>query len=111
MKLVLEHMLPKRVRYAKVYFQAGAASLSVSIDGSTADWHATIGRKGEVELTDKEYARLRRTIPAEEVLDDDGDNVIVRSSAGYEESWRRPRWVLTRLRRSKGSGNWSEART
>lgn len=98
MKFLLEHQLPKRLRYAKVYFEAGSASVFFSLDGSSADWYASIGRtRRGVEMTDKEYARFRESVPAVEVLDDDGRNVVVRNAAGHEEQWQKPRWVLRRI--------------
>ncbi|MDG6898200.1 MAG: hypothetical protein JRM99_04070 [Nitrososphaerota archaeon] len=107
MKFLLEHKLPRRLRYAKVFFQAGPTSLLFSLDGANADWHASIGRKSAVEMTDKEYARFRAEIPATELLDDDGQEVIIRNAAGYDELWKKPRWVLegthrTRAVESKG---------
>ncbi len=99
MKFLLEHMLPKKLRYAKVYFEAGPTSLLFSLDGTSADWHATIGRRKEVRLTDAEYARLRSEMPAIEMLDDDGQRVLIRNAAGYEELWEKPRWTLARAHR------------
>ena len=101
MKFLLEHKLPKRLRYAKVYFEAGPTSLVFSLDGTNADWHATIGRK-EVQLTDAQYARLRSELPAVEMLDDDGRRVLIRNAAGYEEMWEKPKWVLERARKRQG---------
>ncbi len=100
MKFFLEHRLPKKLRYAKVYFQAGPTALSFSLDGTNADWHASIGRKA-MALTDAEYARLRKEMPATEMLDDDGQSVLIRNAAGYEELWEKPRWVLTRVHKSR----------
>ena len=96
MKFLLEHKLPRKLRYAKVYFQAGPTSLLFSLDGTSADWHATIGRKKGAQLTDAQYARLRSELPAVEMLDDDGQRVLIRNAAGYEELWNKPRWVLER---------------
>ncbi len=100
MKILLEHKLPKRLRYAKVYVETESASVYFSLDGDSADWHATIGKKRGVEMSDKEYTRLRANIPAVETLDDDGRTLIVRNALGFEEHWRKPRWVLTRERRA-----------
>ena len=99
MKFVLEHKLPRKLRYAKVYFQAGPTSLLFSLDGTSADWHATIGRKAGAQLTDAQYARLRSELPAVEMLDDDGQRVLIRNAAGYEELWNKPRWILERARK------------
>jgi hypothetical protein len=101
MKFLLEHQLPRRLRYAKVYFQAGSTSLLFSLDGTSADWHASIGRRREAALTDVEYARLRAEVPAVELLDDDGSRLLVRNAAGFEELWKKPRWVLERTRKRR----------
>lgn len=94
MKFLLEHKLPRKLRYAKVYFEAGPTSLLFSLDGTSADWHASIGRRKEAELTDAEYTRLRSELPAVDMLDDDGQRVLIRNAAGYEELWDKPRWTL-----------------
>lgn len=105
MKFLLEHQLPRKLRYARVFFQAGTASLFLSIDGASADWHASIGRgKKEVALTDREYSRLRNSLPAEELLDDDGEVVVIRNEAGEEEQWQKPQWVLKGVHRKPRAG-------
>jgi hypothetical protein len=101
LKFLLEHKLPRKLRYAKVFFEAGPTSLLFSLDGSSADWHASIGRRKKAVMTDAEYARFREEIPALEVLDDDGRSVLIRNAAGFEELWRKPRWVLERARKRK----------
>lgn len=101
MKFLLEHKLPRRLRYAKVFFEAGPTSLLFSLDGASADWHASIGRRKEAELTDAQYARFRAEVPAVELLDDDGQRVLIRNASGFEELWAKPRWVLQRMRREK----------
>jgi hypothetical protein len=101
LKFLLEHKLPRKLRYAKVYFEAGPTSLLFSLDGTSADWHASIGKKKGVEMTDAEYARLRMEIPAIELLDDDGRKVLIRNAAGIEELWEKPRWVLERARKRR----------
>jgi hypothetical protein len=97
LKFLLEHRLPKQLRYAKVYFEAGPTSVFFSLNGTTADWHASIGRTKEIKMTDAEYSRLRAEVPAVELLDDDGHKVMIRNAAGYEELWEKPRWVLARV--------------
>ena len=100
MKFLLEHQLPRRLRYAKVYFQAGTASVFLSVDGTSARWNASIGGgRRDVAMTDAEYARLREAIPAKELLDDDGQEVVIRNAAGDEERWTKPRWVLRGVHR------------
>ncbi len=101
MKFLLEHRLPKKLRYAKVYFQAGPTSMFFSLDGTSADWHASIGRRKGVEMTDAQYTRLRKEIPAVELLDDDGQHVLIRNAAGFEELWEKPRWMLSRVHRDR----------
>lgn len=100
MKVLLEHKLPKKLRYAKVYVETENASVYFSLDGTNADWHASIGRRKGVELSDKEYTRLRANVPAVETLDEDGRMLIVRNALGLEEHWEKPRWVLTRARKA-----------
>lgn len=107
MKVLLEHKFPKRLRYARVYVETGSASVYFSLDGDSADWHASIGKKKGVEMSDKEYTRLRAAIPAVETLDDDGRTLIVRNALGFEEHWRKPRWVLTRARKAGNAGDTS----
>jgi len=96
LKFLLEHKLPKKVRYARVYFEAGPTSLLFSLDGTSADWHASIGRRPGLGMTDAEYSRLRAELPAVELLDEDERTILVRNAAGYEELWEKPRWILTR---------------
>jgi len=104
MKFLLEHKLPKRVRYARVYFEAGPTSVLFSLDGTSADWHASIGRKKGVKMTDAQYARLRAEVPAVELLEEDDRRVLIRNAAGYEELWEKPSWVLTRAhKKAEGS--------
>lgn len=87
-----------------MYFEAGAASLFFSMDGSTANWQASIGRRrtDQLELSDKEYARFRASMPAIEMLDDNGQVLVVKDASGYEEQWKRPQWVLMGLRKTSG---------
>jgi len=104
MKFYLEHMFPRRLRYAKVYLEAGGASVSFSLNGGSANWHASIGKSGEVEMTDREYSRLRAALPAVETLDDNGKVVIIRNANGYEEQWRKPQWVLVNVHKTEHEG-------
>ncbi|MDV3278567.1 MAG: hypothetical protein LYZ69_08935 [Nitrososphaerales archaeon] len=104
MKFFLEHMLPRKLRYARVYLEAGGASVFFSLNGANADWHASIGSSREVEMSDLEYTRRRANLPAVEKVDDDGRTVIVRNAQGYEEQWKKPQWVLMNLRKTRGSG-------
>lgn len=105
LKFLLEHRFPRKLRYAKVYFEAGPTSVFFSLDGTTADWHASIGKPKDVEMTDAEYSRLRAEVPAVELLDDDDRKVLIRNAAGYEELWEKPRWTLARVHKSSSSKN------
>lgn len=102
MKFTLEHKLPRRLRYARIYFEAGPTSVLFSLDGASADWHASIGKKRSVGMTDPEYARFRALVPAVELLHSDGERVLIRDSAGYEELWEKPHWTLEGARKRKG---------
>ena len=104
MKFLLEHKLPRQLRYAKVYFQAGPTFVLFSLDGTSADWHASIGRKKSVSMSDSEYTRFRAEVPAVELLDEDGQRVLIRNAAGHEELWEKPRWVLSREHAGRSQG-------
>ena len=101
MKFMLEHKFPRRLRYARVYFQAGPTSVLFSLDGASADWHATVGKRTRASMTDPEYARFRAQVPAVEQLDCEDGKVLIRDAAGYEELWEKPRWVLESARKRK----------
>ncbi len=103
MKILLEHELPRKLRYARVYVEVGNASLYVSVDGTRASWFGSIGgrRRGAVSISDSEYARYRATTPATELIDGERGRVILRNKEGFEEEWSMPRWILTGLRRSR----------
>lgn len=99
MKFRLEHKVRRKSRYARVYFQAGSTSVLLSVDGTSADWHASIGKRKKAVMSDAEYARFRAEVPAVELLDDDGSRMLVRNAAGSEELWEKPHWVLERARK------------
>ncbi len=99
MKLVIRHDLPRRLRYAEVYLKFANASAYVRINGSRASWFATIGNNPAEEFSDREYSRLRSSIPVQEVLDDNGEFFVVRNAKGFEERWIRPRWILSGIRK------------
>lgn len=102
MRLFIEHAFPRRIRYAKLYLEVGNASMFLSLDGTTASWFATIGAKRKnTHISDKEYSRYRANVPAEALLDVDGERIILRNVAGFEEEWIRPMWILTALRRGR----------
>ncbi len=102
MKILLEHELPKRLRYAKVYLEVGSASLFVSVNGSRARWSGSIGGgKSSLSISDSEYSRYRASTPAKELIDEEKGRVILRNEKGFEEEWEMPRWVLKGFRRSR----------
>ena len=110
LKFRLEHALPRRLRYAKVYLEAGSASVFFSLDGASADWHARIGRRtARPEITDREYSRMRASSSAVELLGDDGRMFVVRNASGDEEAWLRPRWTLMRYKGKKGGADASDS--
>jgi len=101
LKLVIRHDFPRRIRYAEIYFQFANASAYININGSNASWFATIGNPTSVELSDREYSRIRASLPVESVLDDNGELVVLRNKKGMEERWYRPRWILAGIRKIK----------
>jgi len=102
MKILLEHGLPRRLRYAKVYLELGSSSLFVSVDGSHASWYGSIGgRKLSISVSDREYSRYRAETPATELVDQNEGRVILRNRQGNEEEWATPRWILTGFRRQR----------
>jgi len=102
MKVRLEHELPRKLRYAKVYLELGNAALFISINGSSASWFGQIGGRGiSLAVSDREYSRYRAAAPAAELLDQDEERIILRNRQGNEEEWITPRWVLTGFRRSR----------
>lgn len=99
MKIVIRHDFPRRLRYAEVYMQFANASAYLKINGSRACCFATIGNTPTEEFSDREYSRLRSSIPVQEVLDDNGEFFVVRNAKGFEERWMKPRWILSGIRR------------
>ena len=99
MTFLLEHKIYRKLRYARVFLQAGPTSVRFSLDGTSADWHASIGKRKRAVMTDAQYARFRAEVPAVELLDDDGSRMLVRNAAGSEELWEKPHWVLERARK------------
>lgn len=74
----------------------------VTVDGSTATWSGRIGGKKKMAfVSDREYSRFRASNPAVELVDADGERVILRSAKGIEEEWLRPRWILMGVRKAR----------
>jgi hypothetical protein len=103
MKLLFKHELPKRLSYAKVYLEAGSASLFFSLDGNRASWYASIGSsmKRPVSFSDRDYSLHRASSRVVEVVDHDEDRIVLRTENGVEEEWVRPKWILAGLRRAR----------
>jgi len=100
MKLLLQHALPKRLDYLRVFANVGSASFYLSVDGADVQWIGRIQRRRphSASFSDKEYFRYRAMHPVQQVLDEEKDQVIVKTSDGAEESWIKPRWLLRRRR-------------
>ena len=103
MKLMVKHKLPKRLRYAQVYLELFTASLYFSLDGAKASIVGSIGgnqKRPIAVVSDREYSAYRAARGIIEVLDEDADKVVLRTTDGYEEEWIRPKWVLNGVRRT-----------
>ena len=100
MKLLLEHALPKRLDYLRVVANIGGAYFYLSVDGAEVQWFGRIRRRmtNYALFSDKEYFLYRREHPVQQILDEEGDQVIVKTSDGAEESWIKPRWLLRKRR-------------
>ena len=103
MKLFLKHELPRRLRSAQVYLEFLNASLYLSVDGPRASVVGSIGvHQGKpLAITDRQYSSYRATHDVVEVIDEDEERVVVKTSQGLEEEWLRPKWVLNGVRRAR----------
>lgn len=102
MKLLVQHELPRRLRYAKVYMELATASVFFSLDGSKASVYGSIGTSTKpIALSDMDYARHRTSSKVVQVLDQDDDRFVVKTEQGLEEEWVRPKWVLVGVRRAR----------
>jgi hypothetical protein len=103
MKLLFRHELPRRLRSAEVYLEFLNASLHISVDGPTASMTGSIGGPPNrtIAISDREYSCYRASHDVVEIIDEDEDRVVLKTSNGYEEEWVRPRWVLNGVRRSR----------
>ncbi|MDA4117576.1 MAG: hypothetical protein OK455_04450 [Thaumarchaeota archaeon] len=103
MKLLFKHELPRRLRSAEVHVEFLNASLHISVDGPKASMTGSIGGPPNkaIAISDREYSSYRASHGVVEVIDEDEDRVVVKTSDGYEEEWVRPRWVLSGVRRSR----------
>lgn len=109
MKLMVQHELPKRLRYAKVYMELASASVFFSLDGSKASVYGSIGTSTKpIALSDPDYARHRTSSKVVEVLNQDDDRVVVKTEDGMEEEWVRPKWVLVGVRRARADGRFAQ---
>jgi len=100
MKLFLEHGLPRRIDYLRFFARVGRASFFLSVEGRDVQWFGRIESAARQPrfFTDREYSRYRLDHPVDQVLADDGEEVVVRTSDGAEERWLKPMWQLRRRR-------------
>lgn len=105
MKVLLEHALPDKIDYVRFLVDAGVATFYFSFDGKKLMWFGRIEKERTIgrSLNDAEYCRYRLDHPVEEVVNDDGEHVVLITQNGAREHWLKPRWTLKlreRIRRS-----------
>lgn len=99
-KIVLDHALPHKLSYLRLYAEMGYARLYLSFDGGNLQWFGKIEKKRSVTktLTDKEYFAHRLKHPIKRVLVEDEDELVVETMDGAEERWLKPRWLIREVR-------------
>lgn len=99
-KIVLDHALPYKLSYLRVYAEMGYARLYLSFDSGNLEWFGKIEKKRSISraLTDKEYFAHRLKHPIKKVLMDDGDEIVVETKDSVEERWLKPKWFLREVR-------------
>ncbi len=99
----MKHELPRRLRSAQIYVEFLNASLYLSVDGPRASVMGSIGgHQGKpIAITDRQYSSYRATHDVVEVIDEDEERVVVKTSEGLEEEWLRPKWILNGVRRAR----------
>ncbi|MEM3386323.1 MAG: hypothetical protein QXN08_01430 [Nitrososphaerales archaeon] len=107
-KIVLDHALPHKLSYLRVYAEMGYARLYLSFDSGNIQWFGKIEKKKSVSraITDKEYFAHRLKHPIKKVLMEDEDEIVVETKDGVEERWLKPRWLLreARIKRISSDG-------
>ncbi|MBI2184019.1 MAG: hypothetical protein HYU39_03565 [Thaumarchaeota archaeon] len=101
---MLKHALPKKIQYLKLFASMGSASFYLSVNGRNVQWLGRIesARSERRSFTDQEYVRYRMDHPVDEILADNGEDIVVRTKEGVEEQWMRPKWLLRRRRIMNG---------
>jgi hypothetical protein len=105
LKVILEHALPTKVDYFRVFAEVGRANLFLSVDGLEFRCHARLknqrSRRADVPRTfsDSEYTRYRMSHPVKKILAKDEDEVVVKTDDNVEETWFLPRWLLAGRRK------------
>ena len=99
-KIVLDHALPRKLSYLRLYAEMGAARLYLSFDSGNLQWFGKIEKNRSVSrtMTDREYLAYRLKHPIKKVLAEDEDEIIVETKDGAEERWLKPRWLLREVR-------------
>jgi len=107
-KIVLDHALPHKLSYLRLYAEMGYARLYLSFDSGNLQWFGKIERNRNTSrtLTDKEYLYHRLKHPVKKVLVEDEDEIVVETKDGAEERWLKPRWLLreVRIKRTSARG-------
>jgi hypothetical protein len=106
LKLVLEHALPNKVDYFRVFAEVGPANVFVSVDGLDFKCHARLGKpklsvSAPRTFSDSEYTRYRMSHPVKKILANDEDEVVVKTADNSEETWFLPKWLLAGKRKLK----------
>ncbi len=103
MKIVLDHALPHKLDYLRVYAELGYARLYLSFDSGNIQLFGKIekNKSNPRAITDKEYFAYRLRHPLKNVLMEDEDELVVETEDGLEEAWLKPRWLLRAVRDKK----------
>jgi hypothetical protein len=99
-KIVLDHALPHKLSYLRLYAEMGSARLYLSFDSGNLQWFGKIEKNRSITrtLTDKEYFAHRLKHPIRKVLAEDKDEILIETKDGVEERWLKPRWLLREVR-------------
>lgn len=107
-KIVLDHALPHKLSYLRIYAEVGYARLYLSFDSGNIQWFGKIEKKRSISraITDRGYFAHRLKHPIRKVLMEDEDEIVVETYEGVEERWLKPRWLLreVRIRRAQSRG-------
>lgn len=75
---------------------AGVATFYFSLDGKKMTWFGRIEKARSLgrSFNDAEYHRYRLNHPVEQIVDNDGEHVVLTTRNGIREHWLKPRWTL-----------------